>query len=70
MFYKNFHSTMQKILVSHSQGMAHTSLLECLVVPLTPFLGEALLRSSATLSLGLKMTISNVLSSLFSDLTC
>ena len=40
MFYKNFDATMQKFLVSLSQGTAHTSLLECLVVPLTPFLGR------------------------------
>ena len=53
MFYKSFDATMQKVLVSHYQGMAHTSLLECLVVPLTPFLAAALLRLSATLSLGL-----------------
>ena len=53
MFYKNFDATMQKFLVFHYQGMAHTSLLECLVVPLNPFLGAALLRLSTTLSLGL-----------------
>ena len=53
MFYKNFDATMQKFLVSLCQGTAHTSLLECLVVPLTLFLGAALLRLSATLSLGL-----------------
>ena len=53
MFYKNFDATMQKFLVSLCQGTAQTSLLECLVVPLTPFLGAALLRLSATLSLGL-----------------
>ena len=53
MFYNHFDATMQKFLVSHYQGMAHTSLLECLVVPLTPFLGAPLLRVSATLSLGL-----------------
>ena len=53
MFYKTFDATMQKFLVSHYEGMAHTSLLECLVVPLTPFVGAALLRLSATLSLGL-----------------
>ena len=70
MFYKNFDATMQNFLVSRCQGTAHTSLLECLVVPLTPFLGAALLRLSATLRLGLYMTISNVLSSLFGDLTC
>ena len=39
-FYKNFDATMQKFLVSLCQGTAHTSLLECLVVPLTPFLGR------------------------------
>ena len=53
MFYKNFDATMQKFLVSLYQGAAHTSLLECLVVPLPPSLGAALLRLSATLSLGL-----------------
>ena len=53
MFYKRFDATMQKTLVSRYRGTAHTSLLECLVVPLTPFLGAALLRLSATLSLGL-----------------
>ena len=53
MFYKSFDATMHEFLVSHYQGMAHTSLLECLVVPLTPFLGAALLRLSATSSLGL-----------------
>ena len=51
MFYENFDATMQKFLVSHYQGMAHTSLLECLLVPLTPFLGAALWRLSGTLSL-------------------
>ena len=54
MFYnKIFDATMQEFLVSLCQGTAHTSLLEWLVVPLTPFLGAALLRLSATLSLGL-----------------
>ena len=53
MFYKNFDATMQKCLVSHYQGTAHTSLLEWLVVPLTPYLGAAPLRLSATLSFGL-----------------
>ena len=53
MFYKRFDATMQKFLVSLCQGTAHTSLLECLVVPLTPFLGAAMLPLSATLSLGL-----------------
>ena len=53
MFYETFDATMQKCLVSLCQGTAHTSLFECLVVPLTPFLGAALLRLSATLSLGL-----------------
>ena len=53
MFYKNFDATMQKFLVSVCQGTANTFLLECLVVPLTPSLGAALLRLSATLSLGL-----------------
>ena len=40
MLYKNFDATMQKYLVSLCQGAAHTSLLECLVVPLTPFRGR------------------------------
>ena len=53
MFYKDFDATMQKFLVSPCQGTVHTSLLQCLVVPLTPFLGAALLRLSATLSLDL-----------------
>ena len=53
MLYKNFDAIMQKSLVSHCQGTAHTSLLECLLVLLTPFLGAALLRLAATLSLGL-----------------
>ena len=53
MFYKHFDATMQKCWVFLCQGTAYTSLLECLVVPLTPFLGAALLRLSATLSLGL-----------------
>ena len=53
MFYKTFDATMQKFLISRYQGTAHTSISECLVVPLTPFLGAALLRVSATLSLGL-----------------
>ena len=53
MFYKNFDATMQNFLVSLCQGTANTSLLGCLVVPLTPFLGAALLRLSATLILGL-----------------
>ena len=53
MFYKNFDATMRKFSIFLYQGTAHTSLLECLVVPLTPFLGAALLRLSATLSLGL-----------------
>ena len=52
MFYKSFDATMQKCLVSLCQGTAHTSLLQCLVVPLTPLLGAALLRLSGTLSLG------------------
>ena len=50
MFYKNFDATLQKYLISLCQGTAHTSLLECLVVLLTPSLGAALLRLSATLS--------------------
>ena len=53
MVYKSFDATMQKCLVSLCQGTVHTSLLECLVVPLTPFLGAALLRLTATFSLGL-----------------
>ena len=53
MIYKNFDATMQKFLLSLCQGTAQTFLLECLVVPLTPFLGAALLRLSATVSLGL-----------------
>ena len=53
MFYKRFDATTHKFLVSLCQGTARTSLLECLVVPLTPFLGAAMLRLSATLSLGL-----------------
>ena len=53
MFYTNFDATMQKFLVSLCQSTAHTSLLECLVVALTPFLGAALLQLSVTLSLGL-----------------
>ena len=40
MFYKHFDATMQKRLVFLCQGTAHTSLLEYLVVPLTPFLGR------------------------------
>ena len=53
MFYKRFDANMQQFLVPLCQGTAHTSLPECLVVPLIPFLGAALLRLSATLSLGL-----------------
>ena len=39
-FYEHFDATMQKFLVSLCQDTAHTSVLECLVVPLTPFLGR------------------------------
>ena len=53
MLYKHLDATMQKCLVSLCQGTSQTSLLKCLLVPLTPFLGAALLRLSATLSLGL-----------------
>ena len=52
MFYKSFDATMQKTLVSLCQGTADTSLLESLVVPLTPFLGRGSVAPVCDLELG------------------
>ena len=68
--YRIFYATVQKFLLKALETTAHTFFFWSRFRLRNFFLGSLLLlRLSATIGFGLRLTISNVFSSFFSDLT-
>ena len=68
-FIKNFDATEHKFLLQAFKNMVHTFVLVCRFASVAFFVGAAMLRLSTTVSFGINLTIFNVSTSNFSDLT-